>query len=163
MFEFYGGLRGPWRKWHPDGTLKSNEYFPRATDSRPRNPADPIVDIDLDTLEFVEHPWGWGREPAPLPSFDEFRGLKCNEGGKDGYAIEQANGRQVVCVESLEIMEHKLHIAYKRCSLRFSDEFASRLIRAKVLGELCMDTYRGRVEKVAYKSIPTKQVVEVPY
>lgn len=163
-FYRYGGWHGPRREWHPDGTLKLNEYRNRGELSPPAGPAEPVVDIDLDAMEFVEHPWGWGREPTPPPSFDEFRGWKLREGDEERYVIEQTNnGRQVVRVESLEVVERKLLIAYKRRSLRFSDEFATRLIQAKILGDVCTDSYRGSVDQVAFQSIPTKQVVETRY
>jgi hypothetical protein len=163
--EFYdfGVFHGPVRSWHADGTLKSNDYRHHARRPPPEGPADPVIDIDLDELEFVEHPWGWGKDPAPPPSFDEFHGFKRSEGDKDWYVIEQANGREVVHVESLQLQERTLLVAYERRSLRFSDAFASRLIRAKILGDVCMDAYRGRVDEVAYQSIPTKLVDVVPY
>lgn len=159
-----GGFHGPRREWHPDGTLKLNEYRNRDKLSAPEGPAEPVIDIDLDTMEFVEHPWGWGREPTPPPSFDEFRGSKLSEGDEEWFVIEQAsNNRQVVRVEFLEVVEHKLLITYKRRSLRFSDEFATRLIREKILGDMCMDSYRGRVDQIAFQSVATKQIVEVLY
>lgn len=160
-FYLDGGFHGPSRRWHPDGTLNSNEYWNKGERTPP---AEPVIDIDLDTMEFVEHPWGWGREPAPPPSFDEFRGSKLSEGDEEWFVIEQAsNNRQVVRVESLELVERKLLITYKRRSLRFSDEFATRLIREKILGDVCMDSYRGRVDQIALQSVPTKQIVEVLY
>lgn len=163
-FYRYGGFHGPRRIWHADGTLKLNEYRNRGELKPPTSPAESVFDIDLDTMEFVEHPWGWGREPAPPPSFDEFRGSKLSEGDEEWFIIEQAsNGRQVVRVESLELVERKLLITYKRRSLRFSDEFATRLIREKILGDVCMDSYRGRVDQIALQSVPTKQIVEVLY
>ncbi|HKO51805.1 MAG TPA: hypothetical protein VJV79_29045 [Polyangiaceae bacterium] len=163
IFYHAGGFRGPVRKWHPDGTLMSNDYFPRSIDHGPRNQADPVIDIDLDEMEFVEHPWGWGKEPAPPPSFDEFHGFKRSEGDKDWYVIEQANAREVVHVEALELKDRSLLVAYERHSLRFSDAFASRLIRAKILGDVCMNAYLGRVDRVVFQSIPTKLVEVVPY
>jgi hypothetical protein len=163
-FYRYGGFHGPRREWHPDGTLKLNEYRNRGKLSLPEGPAEPVIDIDLDAMEFVEQPWGWGREPTPPPSFDEFRGSKLSEGDKEWYVIEQANNnRQVVRVESLEVVERKLLITYTRRSLRFSDEFATRLIQAKILGDVCMDSYRGRVDQIAFQSVPTKQVLEARY
>jgi len=163
-FYLNGGFHGPNRQWHLDGTLKSNEYWNRGKRTLPDGPAEPVTDIDLDAMEFVEHPWGWGREPAPPPSFDEFSGSKLSEGDKEWYVIEQANnGRQVLRVESLELVERKLFIAYNRRTLRFSDEYATRLIQTKILGDVCMDTYRGRVDQIAFQSIPTSLVVEVPY
>ena len=163
--EFYrfGVFHGPVRQWHPDGTLKSNKYFYHSDRPRAEGSEEPVIDIDLDELEFVEHPWGWGKEPAPPPSFDEFHGFKRSEGDKEWYVIEQANGREVVHVESLELQERSLLVAYERHSLRFSDAFASHLIQAKILGDVCMDAYRGRVDQVAYQSIPTKLVDVVPY
>lgn len=164
--EFYltGVFHGPRRIWNADGTLELNEYHHHSRRPPPEGPADPVIDIDLEEMEFVEHPWGWGREPTPPPSFDEFRGSKLSEGDKEWYVIEQANnGRQVVRVESIEVVERKLVIAYKRRSLRFSDEYATRLIQAKILGDVCLDSYRGRVDQLAFQSIPTKLVVEVPY
>jgi|GEM_PF-3044231 len=163
-FYRYGGFHGPRREWHPDGTLKLNEYSNDDERSPLKDPADPVIDIDLDTMEFVEHPWGWGSESTPPPSFDEFLGRKLSEGDEEKYVIEQpSNGRQVVRVDSLEVVERKLLIAYERRSLRFSDEFATRLIQAKILGDLCMDSYRGSVDQIAFQSIPTKQVLEARY
>lgn len=163
-FYLYGDFHGPNRQWHPDGTLKLNEYWKAGKRTSFDGPAEPIVDIDLDTMEFVERPWGWGREPTPPPSFDEFHGLKVSEGDAEWFVIEQVNNhRQVVRVESLEVVERKLLIAYKRRSLRFSDQFATRLIQQKILGDVCMDTYRGRVDQIVFQSVPTKQVVEVSY
>ena len=163
-FYRYGGFHGPRRLWHADGTLKLNEYRNRGELKPPAGSAEPVFDIDLDTMEFVEHPWGWGREPTPPPSFDEFRGSKLNEGDEEWFIVEQAsNGRQVVRVESLELVERKLLITYKRRSLPFSDEFATRLIREKILGDVCMDSYRGRVDQIAFQSVATKQVVDAPY
>jgi hypothetical protein len=158
-----GGFHGPRRLWHPDGTLKSNDYFAGGEAHPPQNAASPVVDIDLDEMEFVEHPWGWGKEPAPPPSLDEFRGFKRSEGDKERYGIKQTNGREVVHVESLQLQERSLLVDYQRRSLRFSDAFASRLIQAKILEDVCMDAYRERVDQVAYRSIPTKLVDVVPY
>lgn len=163
-FYRYGSFHGPRREWHPDGTLKLNEYWNGDERTPPEGSTEPVIDIDLDTMEFVERPWGWGREPTPPPSFGEFRGSKLSEGDEAWFVIEQAsNNRQVVRVESLELVERKLLIAYKRRSLRFSDEFATRLIQEKILGDVCMDSYRGRVDQIAFQSVPTKQVVEVLY
>jgi hypothetical protein len=162
-FHKYGVFHGPVRTWNADGTLKSNKYFFHTKQPPPEGTTESVIDIDLEELQFVEHPWGWGKEPAPPPSFDEFHGLKRSEGDKDWYVVEQANGREVVRVESLELKERSLFVAYKRRSLRFSDAFASRLIQAKILGDVCMDAYRGRVDQVSFQSIPTKLVEVVSY
>ena len=66
-------------------------------------------------------------------------------------------------MQSLELKDRSLLVAYERHSLRFSNAFASRLIQAKILGEVCIDAYRGRVDHVVFQSIRTKLVDVVPY
>lgn len=164
--DFYrlGGLHGPVRAWHPDGTLKSNRYFPQGSEATPERIAWAVVDIDLDAMEFVEHPWGWGKEPLPPPSFDEFRGFKRSEGDTHSYVIEQPhNGREVVHVESMQLQGQSLLVDFKRRSLRFDDAFAARLIQDKILRDVCMEAYRGRAKQVAFRSVPTGLVEVVPY
>jgi hypothetical protein len=152
-FYHYGAYHGPVRCWSPDGSLISNDYYPQSPALQEERKTQPVVDIDLDTLEFVEHAWGWGKEPFSIPSFDEFQGFTRGQGDKECLVIKQSDGREVLRIESMLLRERQLHIAYKRRSLRISDSFAEQLVQAKILQGICANHYSGRFDAVTYEPL----------
>lgn len=97
------------------------------------------------------------RSPSPN------RAWKRDDSEPYGYTIEQLDGREVVRVPSVKLVDRTLEVEYERRTARFDERFAQRLILAKVLEEVCLGTFRGRADKIAFKSLPSGEIEVVPY
>lgn len=108
-------------------------------------------------------PEDWVSETSPLATETGYRGWQHEEEGRRWYTVDRLDGSEAIFVESLEVVGRRLETSYKLNSPSMYDGLARKLIRAKILHDVCLDKYRGEVDEVAYMCLTTGNVKVAPY
>jgi len=108
-------------------------------------------------------PTDWGAPTSPFNSLDGYRGWRNEDGGATYYTVERADGVAVIRIDEPQLVDRRLRVVYELASPSLYDGFARRLIREKILGDVCLGSYAGKVDTIEYVSRTTKNAAVVPY
>jgi len=108
-------------------------------------------------------PEDWATPGSSFDSLDSYRGWKHDDGGPTYYTVERVDGSQVMRIEEPKLIGRTLHIGYELTSPNIYDGFARRLIRQKLLREVCLGSYDGQADTIEYTSKTNKKVTTLPY